>query len=339
MRDYLRDQGSDDIKTVIASSAMTGDEELMPMKTPKVSIGLPVFNGADYLIEAVDSILGQTFTDLELLIQDNASTDDTEKISRVYMQKDARVKYVRNSTNVGAAENYNVVFRRAKGRYFKWAAHDDVCAPEFIRQCIEVLENQPSVALCTGETELIHDDGSPVFYNESAGCFVTRDGRQVGRIDAPHRAEGLSPSARYWDVLVHTMRSFEIFGLIRADILRDTVLHENYYGSDKVLLAELSLRGRFQLIPEVLLYRRCHTAQSSRLTATERGVWIGSKAQGAMSTRIRKLIPAYCRIINRSPIGFGQKLLCYTAIGYRFVSPTTWHKEFRLGHYTDSVTS
>lgn len=309
------------------------------MKTPKVSIGLPVFNGASYLAEAIDSILSQSFENLELLIQDNASTDETASICHAYAERDARIKYVRNSMNVGAAENYNLTFRRGRGEYFKWAAHDDICAPSFVGRCVEILEGDRSVVLCTGETALVNDDGSPVHYDSAAGCFATRDGKPVGQSDPPHRAERLQPSARYWDILVRTMRSFEIFGLIRANVLAKTVLHEHYYGSDKVLLAELSLHGRFHSIPEVLLYRRCHTNQSSRLTAVEKGVWIGAKAQGAMATRIRKLIPAYCRVINRSPIGFGQKLLCYGAVGYRFISPTTWHKQFRIGRYTDSVTT
>ena len=190
--------------------------------------------------------------------------------------------------------------------------------------------------LCAGQTELINDDGSRVLYDSNAGCFVTKDGKHVGRIDRPHRAEGSKPASRYWDILVNTMRTFEIFGVVRTEVLRNTVLMENYYGSDKVLLAELSLRGRFHMVPEVLLYRRCHGKQSSRLPATQKGTWIGSRPQGAMVTRIRKLIPAYFRVVSRTPIGLGQKVLCYGAIAYRFVAPLSWHKQFNLGHYTDA---
>jgi glycosyltransferase involved in cell wall biosynthesis len=296
-----------------------------------------VFNGSDYLVQALDSVLGQTFKDFELLVQDNASTDDTAEICRTYMKKDSRIKYVRNRDNVGGAENYNLTVKRARGEYFKWVAHDDVCAPNFINRCVEVLDRDPSVILCAGETELINDDGSRVNYDSNAGCFVTKDGRHVGRIDRPHRAESSNPARRYWDILVNTMRTFEIFGVIRTDVLRKTVLMENYYGSDKVLLAELCLRGRMLIVPEVLLYRRCHSNQSSRLPTAQKGTWIGSRPQREMVTRIRKLIPAYFRAVHRTPMGLGQKLLCDGVIAYRFIAPVTWHKQFNLGHYTDSA--
>lgn len=303
---------------------------------PKVSIGVPVYNGERYLETALEALLGQTYTDLELLIQDNASTDHTGDICRQYAQQDPRVKYVRNNANVGAAENHNLVFRRSRGEYFKWAAHDDLCARHFIEACVDVLDHDPSVILCTGEIQLIEEDGSPVQYDPKAKCYVTRSGNHVGRIDPPHRAEGENPAGRYWDILVRTMRTFELLGLIRSDTLRQTVLHENYYGSDKVLLAELSLRGRFHVMPRVLFYRRCHSGQSSRLSAAEKGKWIGSRLQSGMVTRVRKLIPAYARVIHRAPLSLPQKLACYGAIAYRFVSPVTWQKAIDIGRYTDA---
>ena len=309
---------------------------MIPQAYPKVSIGVPVYNGQRYLETALDALLAQTYTDFELLIQDNASTDDTGNICRQYEQQDPRVKYVRNNVNVGAAENYNLVFRRSQGKYFKWAAHDDLCAPDFIAACVDVLDKDPTVVLCSGETQLVEEDGSPVQYDPKVKCYITKDGKRVGRIDPPNRAEGENPAGRYWDILVRTMRTFELFGLIRSDILRQTILHENYYGSDKVLLAELSLRGRFHIIPRVLFYRRCHSGQSSRLSGAEKGQWIGHRPQGSMMTRVRELIPAYVRVVHRAPLTMPQKLACYSAIAYRFVAPVTWHKAIQIGRYTDA---
>ncbi|MDF3015351.1 MAG: putative glycosyl transferase [Thermomicrobiales bacterium] len=145
-----------------------------------MSIGLPVFNGADYVAEAIASILRQTYQDFELLIQDNASTDRTEEICQEFARRDSRVSYVRNPENVGAISNYNLVFERARGRYFKWAAHDDVCAPTFFERCVEVLDAEPSVVLCSGQTRLINDDGSPVSLDRARGCYVTRHGAPAG---------------------------------------------------------------------------------------------------------------------------------------------------------------
>src|SRR5687768_13669514 len=112
--------------------------------TPKVSIGLPVYNGADFIQACVASLLAQDYGDFEIVISDNASTDRTEEICRDLVAKDNRVRYFRNETNLGACPNYNKVFHHARGEYFKWAAHDDECHPAMIRRCVEVLSASPS---------------------------------------------------------------------------------------------------------------------------------------------------------------------------------------------------
>ena len=307
-------------------------------RTPSVSVGLPVFDGADYLADAVTSILGQTYQDFELLIQDNASTDQTEAICREFARRDPRVSYVRNPKNLGAIPNYNLVFERARGRYFKWAAHDDICAPTFLERCVQVLEAETSVVVCSGQTRLINDDGSPVLLDPVRGYYVTRQGAPVGIIDPEHRAEAPVPAKRFWDILVRTMRTFEIFGLIRSDVLRRTGRFGNYYGSDKVLLAELSLHGRFKLLPDVLLYRRCHPRQSSLLSASNKSVWSGAGArrQDWLSLRLQRVIPGYLHVVRQAPIRMHQKWLCYGAIAYRLVAPQTWIKQFLPGRYTET---
>jgi glycosyltransferase involved in cell wall biosynthesis len=304
---------------------------------PTVSVGLPVYNGADYLPEAIEAVLSQSFCDFELLIQDNASSDATAAICEAYAARDPRVSYVRNPQNVGAAANYNLVFERARGRYFKWAAHDDVCTPDFLERCVEVLERDPGVVLCCGQAQLINDNGSPVAYDQIQKCYVTRHGERVGQIDPEHRASGARPAGRFWDVLVRTMRTFEIFGVIRSDVLRKTRLHASYYGSDKVLLAELSLLGRFHLLPEVMLYRRCHRAQSSNLALTQKSSWIGGgRREGWLTLRLRKVIPGYIEVVRGAPIALVDKVICYSAIAYRLVAPQTWIKQFMPGRYTET---
>jgi glycosyltransferase involved in cell wall biosynthesis len=297
-----------------------------------------VYNGDDYVGEAIASILAQTYPDFELLIQDNASTDRTEAICREYARRDPRVSYVRNPQNVGAIPNFNLVFERARGRYFKWAAHDDVCAPTFLERCVKVLDAEPKVVLASGQTELINDDGSPLARDPVHGYYVTRHGAPVGVIDPEHRAEGGAAARRFWDILVRTMRTFEIFGLIRTDVLRRTGLHGNYYGSDKVLLAELSLQGRFQLLPEVLLYRRCHPSQSSLLTVSSKRLWSGGgqRRHNWLALRLQKVIPGYLHVVSEAPIRLHEKLLCYGAIAYRLVAPQTWIKQFAPGRYTET---
>ena len=110
-----------------------------------VSIGLPVFNGELHLSEALESLRTQSFEDFKLTIMDNASTDRTAEIGQEAAEDDRRIRFVRNSENIGAARNFNRVFRFADSKYFKWAAADDVCAPRFLERALEVLEGDGSV--------------------------------------------------------------------------------------------------------------------------------------------------------------------------------------------------
>src|SRR5689334_18309225 len=114
------------------------------MSTPKLSVGLPVYNGEAYLRTALESIVTQDYQDFELIISDNASQDGTAAICREYAQRDKRIRYYREEANRGGARNLNRVFELSRGKYFKWAAHDDVCLPGFFRRCVEVFDRAPS---------------------------------------------------------------------------------------------------------------------------------------------------------------------------------------------------
>src|SRR5262245_60272429 len=124
---------------------------------PRVSIGLPVYNGARYLAEALDSLLVQTYENFELIICDNASTDHTEEICRAYANQDKRILYIRNKTNIGASRNYMHTFERASTEYFRWATYDDTSDPDLLTRCIEVLDQESTVVLAYPRTVLINE--------------------------------------------------------------------------------------------------------------------------------------------------------------------------------------
>ena len=109
---------------------------------PLVSIGLPVFNGEPYLTQAIQSILNQTYRNFELIIYDNDSSDRTAEICREFAARDARIRYFRNATNLGAARNFNLTVERASGEYFKWVAADDWIAPEFLAMSVKALQRE-----------------------------------------------------------------------------------------------------------------------------------------------------------------------------------------------------
>ncbi|MBE2220132.1 MAG: glycosyltransferase family 2 protein [Anaerolineae bacterium] len=217
----------------------------MIQDAPKVSIGLPVFNGENYLAEAIESILGQTYQNFECIITDNASTDKTEEICRAYAEADERIRYFRNEHNLGAAPNFNKSFDLSSGKYFKWAAHDDTMAPTFVEKCVEVLETQSDVVLCYPGTSVINSEG-----------IVTKEYAFSGRTNSADLPQ------RFAALLLSSDMCYEIFGLIRTDVLAKTSLMGNFGHGDGVLLARLCLNGRFHEIPEHLLFVRSHDDQS-----------------------------------------------------------------------------
>lgn len=176
--------------------------------SPRLSIGLPVYNGERYLGQALDSILGQTFTDFEVIVSDNASNDATVQIVESYAERDARIRLVKNSFNHGAAWNYNTVFMQAKGDYFKWAAHDDILQPQFLEACIHVLDQEPAIVLVHSKTKMIDEYGQP------AGSYETK-------MDTT----GSRPSERFHDLVLTRHPCTAIFGVARAKILKRNSTH------------------------------------------------------------------------------------------------------------------
>src|SRR5437762_14089815 len=139
----------------------------MAVHVPKVSIGLPVFNGEYFLRAALNSLLDQEFDDFELVISDNASTDSTEAICRDFVAKDRRIQYYRNETNIGASGNYNRVFELARGEFFKWASHDDEIHISLVRRCLETFEHcEANTVLVFSKAEIIDDSGRALRLSE-----------------------------------------------------------------------------------------------------------------------------------------------------------------------------
>lgn len=268
---------------------------------PLVSVGLPVHNGERYLEPAIRSILRQSFTDFELVVCDNASTDGTPGILARAAAEDRRVKVHRNPVNIGAAPNWNRVFELSTGRYFKWIAHDDLHEPDFLARVVEVLERDPCVVLAHTRTRLIDEQGAPLAFDPETGAF--RDSAGNGRIGPPPagRATSPDPVRRFRDILIHTIRCTDGFGLIRSDVLRRTSLHRSYYSSDKALLVELALLGRFHEVPEVLFLKRDHPDTSLALSPEQQRVWIDTSGRTSRWPARRQRYAQILRAIARTP--------------------------------------
>jgi glycosyltransferase involved in cell wall biosynthesis len=216
----------------------------MSHNLPKLSIGLPVYNGERFIKAALDSLLAQTFTDFELIISDNASTDQTEEICRGYAAMDQRIRYHRNHSNIGCSRNFHSVFKLSVGQYFKWAAYDDLHAPDFLSKCVAVLDNNPTVVLCHSHVYLIDENGDFLHnYNIKLNT------------DAPQ------PYERFYELLSKHL-CYQMYGVMRADVLRKVPPMGSYGTADGILLLRVGLLGEFYEIPEYLFFARSHSQQS-----------------------------------------------------------------------------
>jgi len=258
---------------------------------PPVSIGMPVFNGEKYVVQAIDSILGQSYSDFELIISDNASDDRTPEICQEFARKDSRIRYFRQASNVGAPRNFNFVFREAHGRYFKWAAANDVCDRDLVAVCKKVLDERPEVVLCFGKTVAIDQEGrmlSPVGDN-----LVIEDAR---------------PSRRFRHVVDHLQYNNVHAGLFRSDSLRKTMLEKPYPSGDLVMIAELALYGLFCEVPQVLFYRREAPGTATKFRSSSEILQLC-----APHSTTRRYWPmwrsvfGYFQATLRSPIGVSEK--------------------------------
>lgn len=264
---------------------------------PLVSIGLPVFNGEQFLRAAIEAILGQDFYDLELIIHDNDSTDATGPICEHFSRQDSRVRYYRNPTNIGASGNYNLAFEKSRGTYFKWAAHDDLCEPMFISKCVAALEKNPSAVLAYPQVTVVDENG--VF---------------VRNLDNPINTADPSPCRRFSALTRASHIITEVFGVVRRDMLAQTRLIGPFPSADRILLAELALRGSFVNVPERLFLHRDHSARSHKVlkTAHERAAWFAPDNRLVFPTW--RFFAECLDVIRKAPLPTAEKRCCYRSM-------------------------
>ena len=236
---------------------------------PRVSIGLPVFNGQQYLAAAVDSLLNQTFCDFELIISDNASTDHTPEICQEFLRRDSRVRYHRQETNRGAPWNFNRVFQSARGQYFKWHAADDLCAPTLLERCVDTLDRDSTAVLCYPRTAVIDGAGNLLPNAPGSWCPLGSSGTPATELSTHRGLESPNPQDRVRGILLYTVWCYELFGLIRHEAMSRTGLHRSSSSGGKIFLTELALQGRLVEVPEVLFFNRRHAAQYTMLTSAK----------------------------------------------------------------------
>ena len=294
-------------------------------RSPRLSVGLPVYNGEEYVAESLDALLGQSFEDFELVISDNASTDATGDICRRYAEQDSRVRYIRQPRNIGLAPNHNFVFQQSRGELFKWAAADDLYGRDLLQRCVQALDEHPEVVLAHAWEAAIdasgqltqsfeyplatHSPSAPERFRSilfgSSGLFESSDPAVRGFVRVENRG---------------ILRACDEYGVIRADVMRHVAPLASYHHSDRVFVCELALHGPFHMTPEWLYFRRDFPDRTYNRAPTVRQRC--AVMDPARSSRLRHPTPrllaeyfwGYVAAIRHAPLSAAERHECYRGL-------------------------
>jgi glycosyltransferase involved in cell wall biosynthesis len=278
---------------------------------PRLSIGLPVYNGEGLLSEAIEALLGQSYKDFELIISDNASTDGTAEICRDYEAQDSRVRYIRRPRNVGVIANHNGLVGAARGEFFKWASHDDLYAGDYLQRCVDTLDEHPEAVLAHAWWVLMDESCHPMkFFTHPESTAAPR---------APDRFRSM----------LFNGRADWFYAVYRTSILRKTPLHASYHGGDRTLMAELALHGPLHQIPDWLYFRRDHP--NRHITSRQRSAVLDPSRASRLNPAIRLYVEylwGYVSAIRRAPLPRAEKRECYRHLAVWLLSRAAPAQQF-----------
>ena len=262
---------------------------------PRVTVGLPVYNGADFLREALDCVLAQTFTDFELVISDNASTDETAAICQEYAARDKRIRYLRQPRNIGISPNHNVLVQHARGEYFKWFAHDDLIGATMLERCVRYLDEHPDTALCHVDIGYIDE------HADLTGTYT-----YTAATDDPSAPERFRS-------LLRTDGGDDMYGVIRTSVVRAILPWGSHHHEGRVGVAEMALHGRFHQVPELLFFRRDHPGRGDRAPSIREHCTRLDPRRAHTPTVVLVLeyLLRFFQVVHRSPLGRRDKVACY----------------------------
>jgi glycosyltransferase involved in cell wall biosynthesis len=223
----------------------------MDYKLPLVSIGMPVFNSQKYINRALDSLLSQSYPNFEIIISDNCSEDQTADICKKYAEKDKRVRLSVNKSNLGINANFKIVYRKASGKYFMWAACDDYWEPEFIKKLVNELESNPGAGVASCAVKREYSDGSLI-------DLIRFNGR-----DNPNNLSSFQVAVKLLgpsEQIKQLKYNLFICGLFNYEAINEslTVSENNLSFGERAVLSPIALAYRFRYVDEVLFIKTVH---------------------------------------------------------------------------------
>jgi glycosyltransferase involved in cell wall biosynthesis len=262
----------------------------------QVTIGLPVYNGGEYLAPAIESLLSQTHLDIRLLISDNASTDGSERVCRAFAERDPRVTYERLTNNIGGIANHQRVRERATSPFFMWAAGDDIWEATYVEECLRVLAADQDVVVAY-----------------AINAEMDELGHLLRIVEPGPRLDGPDPVERF-AVLTNINTVIEPFyGVMRTDHSKRAAPLRAHPGFDRIFFAELALRGKLRQVASPLYRRRRHSSQSTGAypSLRSRYKWISpDRARRVVWPHFGYLL-GYAAAANRASSGLGVLLRCW----------------------------
>jgi glycosyltransferase involved in cell wall biosynthesis len=264
--------------------------------TSLVSICLPARNAAESIANVVRSVLNQDHTDLELVISDNASTDDTESVCRELARSDRRIVYVRQSENIGLLANFVFTLSRSRGSFVRWIGDDDWLGPDYVSRCLTALSARPDALLATTQIQYTDSDGAVSTSNSYTGVELASPD-PMDRFDAI--LEVLNASTFVVDPLYALIRRRQI-----VEIPRENMFHE-----DQLYAVKLALVAPWVHVPQILAGRSTTNVHGS-VTARRLDV-PGWQLRARTSLLCRGIV----RDIRSSQLTDAQKRHAYAAVG------------------------
>jgi glycosyltransferase involved in cell wall biosynthesis len=264
---------------------------------PRLTIGLPVYNGENYLGESIEALLGQSYENFELLISDNASTDSTADICLRYMKQDSRIRYIRQPSNIGLIPNENFTIHQARGELFKLASHDDLYARDLIKLCVHALDEHPEMVLAHSWEARINAAGEVI---EALQYSVAADSPR-----APERFRSMLFDG--WDDYT--------YGVMRRQVLLRTRLCGSHHLADRTINTELSLYGPFYMVPDWMYFRRNHPERTSPYTVRSRCVYLDPRRASRLRHPVARLygeyVWGYVAAILDAPLSPADRRECF----------------------------
>jgi glycosyltransferase involved in cell wall biosynthesis len=274
-----------------------------PSGSPLLSFLVPIRNSEKVLPRLLDSLLAQDFSDFEIIVSDNASTDRTSEVAQAYARKDRRVRYHQNPENIGINANFNQLIDMARGKYMRWIGGDDYLEPEYASKCIAALQSRPDAIGVTTYQDFTDDEGNLSYYEY--------DGR---------RLDYSRPYQRYGRMLWFMVNDYRyidpIYTMMRREVLQKIGGHRHVLSADQVMAVEISLEGPFIHIPECLAHRGWKHAIEHH--AYLRRLFHHDYHKVCRHTYLNTLA-AFWAPVMRTPMPWWERLMCLPPLVYCFL--------------------